>query len=255
MDDATYERFMSKVEVLPNGCWTLTGKKNDNGYSYFWFEGKSRLAHRFIYKQMVGPIPSGLQVEHACHTLDLNCREDKGCPHRACVNYLESGHLEVLTARENVMRSRGLAAINAAKTHCVAGHELAESNTYLYPNGERGCRTCRTALWRDHRDRHNPGRGLPASQRTECPRGHPYDEVNTRVNGAGRRVCITCHREQDKLAKRVMRNNSSDVAPESVLHPVSLNRKACKRGHEWGPENTRFTGKRRVCLTCLDAPK
>lgn len=28
-------------------------------------------------------------------------------------------------------------------THCVNGHEFTPENTYLSPNGRRGCKTCR----------------------------------------------------------------------------------------------------------------
>jgi hypothetical protein len=31
---------------------------------------------------------------------------------------------------------------NAMKTHCKYGHEFTESNTYVYPNGYRACRSC-----------------------------------------------------------------------------------------------------------------
>ena len=31
----------------------------------------------------------------------------------------------------------------ARKTHCPAGHEYTEENTYVFPNGARHCKTCR----------------------------------------------------------------------------------------------------------------
>lgn len=37
---------------------------------------------------------------------------------------------------------------NSKKTHCKHGHPFDENNTYIKPNGERGCRTCRNRLAR-----------------------------------------------------------------------------------------------------------
>jgi hypothetical protein len=41
-----------------------------------------------------------------------------------------------------------MAAINAAKTECPRGHPYTSENTYVYPDGRRGCRTCSRARWR-----------------------------------------------------------------------------------------------------------
>ena len=35
-----------------------------------------------------------------------------------------------------------IAAVNAAKTHCVKGHEFTLQNTYRKKNGTRDCRRC-----------------------------------------------------------------------------------------------------------------
>lgn len=152
MNERTLARFTAKIEVRPNGCHIWTGKLSENGYGYFWFEGKSRLVHRFAYEQFIGPIPDGHDVDHQCHNLDPNCPGGV-CGHRACVNYLD-GHLEAVTELTNVLRSRGVAAINAAKKACDDGHPFDEANTYWYPNGrERGCRKCRRKYCREWRDR------------------------------------------------------------------------------------------------------
>jgi hypothetical protein len=36
----------------------------------------------------------------------------------------------------------GVAALNAAKTHCCHGHPFSPDNTYVNPKGGRECRTC-----------------------------------------------------------------------------------------------------------------
>ncbi|NED52837.1 HNH endonuclease, partial [Micromonospora aurantiaca] len=63
---------------------------------------------------------------------------DHLCRNRACVNVT---HLEIVTNRINILRGETLQAANAAKTHCIRGHEFTPENTYV-KNGGRDCRTC-----------------------------------------------------------------------------------------------------------------
>ena len=51
-------------------------------------------------------------------------------------------HLEPVTMKENLLRGRGIGAINIQKTHCLQGHPFNESNTHVRFNGHRVCRTC-----------------------------------------------------------------------------------------------------------------
>lgn len=74
------------------------------------------MAHRVAFELWVGEIPPGLVLDHTCRV-------------RHCV---APEHLEAVTQVENVLRSRGLPAIHAAKTHCHRGHAFDEQNTYRY---------------------------------------------------------------------------------------------------------------------------
>lgn len=140
----TADRFMAKVEKAPSGCWIWTATINQYGYGEFnWIapdETKRRMhgAHRVAYVLFVGPIPSGLDLDHLCRV-------------RACVN---PQHLEPVTRRVNLLRSPFTpTSLNAAKTHCKYGHEFTPENTYVDKHGHRTCRTCHRVKERERKAR------------------------------------------------------------------------------------------------------
>lgn len=209
MDERTLQRFMSWIEVQPNGCWYWKGKPNRQGYGYFWLDGKSRLAHRVSYMHFVGPIPEKYEIDHLCHTWDKSCPGGTGDKHRKCVR---PDHLEAVTELVNVMRSNGVAAKNAAKTHCDKDHEFTEANTYLTPKGERICRTCRDASVKAWAKVNRPAEGPHNRDKTHCDKGnHPLSGDNLRINSAGRRVCIACTRKRDRETKKAKRDAAKAV--------------------------------------------
>ena len=130
--DSLYKR----LRFLDDGCIEFTGARV-TGYGQLRVNGTRVLTHRLAYESEVGPILQELQLDHLCRN-------------RACVNV---DHLEPVTQRENVLRGDTIAAANAAKTHCVHGHELTTANTYIrLTNGARVCRTChRMRVARDYR--------------------------------------------------------------------------------------------------------
>ena len=133
------ERFWEKVNKTGD-CWIWTGSTN-HGYGQFYVNGKPTpgRAHRVAYELAIGPIPNGLELDHLCHNRDKSCMGGETCLHRACVN---PDHLQPATHRLNGLRGRSVAAVHAAKTHCIRGHEFTPANTDVRPRGSRRCRTC-----------------------------------------------------------------------------------------------------------------
>lgn len=141
------ERFWSKVDRSggPQACWPWLGTLERSGYGQFFdpnHEPRLAKAHRYAYELLVGPVPGGLDLDHACHTRDEQCNLKSACPHRRCVN---PAHLEPVSERENLLRSRNHMADQAKRTHCVHGHELSGENLVMRSDGGRRCRTCKNA--------------------------------------------------------------------------------------------------------------
>jgi hypothetical protein len=131
------DRLMARAHLDVNGCWIWGGYCNRDGYGKIKDDGGRRLlsTHRVTYEHFVEPIPDGLQIDHLCRN-------------RACCN---PAHLEPVTSRENTMRGRTLASINAMLTHCRKGHPFDEANTRMHGGGRR-CRAC-AREWAQRRKR------------------------------------------------------------------------------------------------------
>ena len=120
---ASMDRFWTKVEKT-DGCWNWTACTHQ-GYGRFNHNGSAVLAHRLSYELLVGPVPTGLTLDHLCRN-------------RKCVN---PAHLEPVTRGENVLRGESLQAQNARKTHCPRGHLLSGENMSL-KGSYRRCLSC-----------------------------------------------------------------------------------------------------------------
>lgn len=127
---APFTRFWQKVSVdAQSGCWLWTSAREYGGYPILWLgDGKSVRAHRYAYEMLVGPIPTGLGLDHLCRV-------------RHCVN---PAHLEPVTAKEN---SRRAIPYNpkGTRTTCMPGlHAFTPENTAIH-HGRRRCRACAAA--------------------------------------------------------------------------------------------------------------
>lgn len=136
------ERFWAKVQKTET-CWLWEGALDRTGYGFFQFNRQARRyrfqAHRLAYELLVGPIPSGLDLDHTCHNSDLFCAGGHSCRHRRCCN---PAHLEPVTRSVNLRRGRPAGTFNRNKTHCPRGHPYDLLNTSFGSRGQRICRTC-----------------------------------------------------------------------------------------------------------------
>lgn len=145
-DERLPVRFWKHVEVQANGCWLWSGAIQVRGYGSCWDPAirKTKLAHRFIYEQTVGPLGPDIELDHLCHTRDKACPGGVSDVHRRCVNPAD---LEPVDGPENKRRGRSPWAINARRTHCVHDHEFTPRNTRVRPDGRRQCRRCDRAAY------------------------------------------------------------------------------------------------------------
>lgn len=115
-----------------DGCWTWTGASS-RGYGRIDSgppEHRSLRAHRVAYELLVGPIPTGMVLDHLCRNT-------------LCVR---PTHLEPVTSYVNVVaRGTGPNSINRPpREHCFRGHALTPENTYTLPGTrQQTCRACR----------------------------------------------------------------------------------------------------------------
>ena len=126
------DRFWSKVDQSggPDACWPWLGFRF-NGYGKFWFDGRSRAAHRIAYELAVAPVDHG----HLHHT----------CGKRECCN---PTHLVSMTKSEHMRHHQ------EAKTHCKYGHPLE----FYAPWGQRMCHVCRRRRQREDQQRQRAAR-------------------------------------------------------------------------------------------------
>ena len=90
-------RAIDKIKVCSDReCWIWTGCKTRKGYGLFRFKKKMILAHRFFYNFE--------HPEFSIENKDLkNSLDHFVCQNPSCVN---PDHLEPVTTRENVTRSK-----------------------------------------------------------------------------------------------------------------------------------------------------
>jgi Zn finger protein HypA/HybF involved in hydrogenase expression len=112
-------------------CQLWDGALDAYGYGIKYFDGRTRRAHVYAYREANGPVPDGLEIDHIC--------ENKGCVNPA--------HLEAVTHAENLRRS--WARRRARELTCRNGHPWVPQNR----NRAGKCRLCANENQQRLRDR------------------------------------------------------------------------------------------------------
>lgn len=186
------QRLLAGTTPGFGGCIIRTTGITARGYGVLRVSGQRVPAHRLAYELFVGPIPSGLEVDHRCHNVDTACAGGDRCPHRRCIN---PAHLEPVTTGENARRSP-LTQVgrNIRMTRCANGHPFDAANTYIRPDGGgRVCRQCRadrmrayTAAQRAARPSDLPTCGHISRAGNACSRPPGHIGKHQTQNGAAR---------------------------------------------------------------------
>lgn len=117
---------VARRTLMEGECLVWQGNTGSNGYGLLTIDGGKVNIHRWMYLQLVGPIPPGMHLDHLCRN-------------RAC---WAPWHLEIVTPAENAARG----AI-AQRATCYRGHPWDEPNTRWasakHSPRHRECRTCR----------------------------------------------------------------------------------------------------------------
>lgn len=204
MDDAfkdlAKERLLDRsFRDEETGCLRWTGPHNHAGYGDISVKGKAFSVHRLSYQVWIGPIPTGLDLDHV-HAW--------GCRHRDC---FEPSHLEPVTKAENTRRRVNLPA---PVTHCPHGHEYTEENAIWKTNRQgyeyRECRTCKRARHGSKRTCEECGEQVTASNLGKhraafhSPDGH-----------GGQVKCNICGKFRSR--KDIVESDHGDEAIEMVI--------------------------------------
>lgn len=121
----------NKIAIPDNleACWLWKRSRQPSGYGQVRWNGTTDVAHRVIYKLLVGPISKDLHLDHLC--------QEPGC--------CNPNHLEPVTFRENLRRGRlSIVDLKRQKTHCDKGH-LLDGKDY---RGRRHCTICQRQRWK-----------------------------------------------------------------------------------------------------------
>jgi len=129
-DEKTIQRFWSKVEIQPNGCWHWMAGKTNDGYGAFAWSNKNskgwKRAHQFAYWAAYGETDKP-ELHHLCHNA-------------ICVN---PDHLQPTDRKEHMRNTPGSYGYKwAHRTHCEKGH-LLEGDNLLPSISKKGYRRCR----------------------------------------------------------------------------------------------------------------
>lgn len=115
-------RWRHKIHRDRSGCWLWRGAVGTRGYGMVRHERRTQTIHRVVYRELVGEIPDGYEIDHTC-------------TEKLCAN---PRHLEAVAPDEHHRRTR-----ERANDRCRRREErrrmarLGDVCTSVYPNTAR----------------------------------------------------------------------------------------------------------------------
>jgi hypothetical protein len=97
----TFEELLA-LRTDIGDCWLWTGAHVSSGYGNLKVASVNRPAHVWVWENLVGPVPDGLELDHLCRV-------------RACVN---PDHLEPVTRAVNLRRSWAIRVRHGWRIDC-----------------------------------------------------------------------------------------------------------------------------------------
>ena len=139
------QRFNQKYVVNEEtGCWEwIASLKPGTAYGCMQVAKRTVYAHRLSHELHIGPIPSGMQIDHLCRN-------------RSCVN---PDHLEAVEPHVNVRRGMSPGAKALRRDTCIVGHSYSQWGVLRHQR--RYCRLCESCKSRERRWRAQ--RGIPVA--------------------------------------------------------------------------------------------
>ena len=119
-------------------CWNWRLWINpQNGYGIAAFKKKRTSAHRAIFLELIGDIPSRMQLDHLCQN-------------RRCVN---PAHLEIVSAAENTRRSNSTSLmpskVSEIKKLRIDGHSLKDIAAQFGISKQSVCDITKGRSWKE----------------------------------------------------------------------------------------------------------
>jgi len=141
-DDFFQNKLLFYIRDGEEGHQFWTGIVDARGYGVTKYRDKTISVRRAMWRKNMRNVGVGIKngmygILPVGHFLQQLCDESK------CVN---AKHMKLISKFYNSDGCVGIAAINARKTHCTRGHELAPENTYTQNNvlgrQRRDCKEC-----------------------------------------------------------------------------------------------------------------
>lgn len=144
------ERFLTHVEVIPNGCWLWTANVNHRGYGLFRNDDQRQVpAHQWSYDHFIGDRTEH-QVRHTCdnppcvnpghllqgtHQQNMQDKVDRGRQYRPVgvthhLTHLDEDDVRHIRSAPSIVSGKMLAELHGVSPAAIS--EIRNRNTWKH---------------------------------------------------------------------------------------------------------------------------